>query len=45
LINLEHIEGMNGNFVVVAGKELDVSRTKRKPFMEDLTNYWGEMIK
>lgn len=45
LANLEHVEGMNGNFVVVASNELDVSRTKRKAFMEALTNYWGEVIK
>ena len=45
LINLEHVDGMNDSFAVVKGKELDVSRTKRKAFMEALSNYWGEVIK
>ncbi|MEK5040336.1 LytR/AlgR family response regulator transcription factor [Sporosarcina sp. FSL K6-3457] len=45
LINLEHVEGMNDSFAVVNGKELDVSRPKRKAFMEALSNYWGEVIK
>lgn len=45
LYNLEHVDGMNESCAVVQGEELPVSRSKRKPFMEALSNYWGEMIK
>ncbi len=44
-INLEHVEGMNDIFAIVKGKELLISRPKRKAFMEALSNYWGEVIK
>lgn len=44
-INLEHVEGMNDIFALVKGKELLISRPKRKAFMEALSNYWGEVIK
>ncbi|MGI8351632.1 LytR/AlgR family response regulator transcription factor [Niallia circulans] len=45
LINLEHVDGMNDNCAIVKGKELLVSRNKRKAFMEALSHYWGEVIK
>ncbi|MBU7595767.1 LytR/AlgR family response regulator transcription factor [Metabacillus halosaccharovorans] len=45
LINLEHVEGMNDGCAVVRGENLPISRTKRKAFMEALSNYWGEVIK
>lgn len=45
LINLAHVEGMNENCAVVRGKELLISRPRRKVFMETLANYWGEVIK
>ncbi|WP_163581022.1 LytR/AlgR family response regulator transcription factor [Gracilibacillus saliphilus] len=44
LINLEHVEGMSDNCAVVRGEKLLVSRNKKKPFMEALTKYWGEVI-
>ncbi|GIP19265.1 DNA-binding response regulator [Paenibacillus montaniterrae] len=44
-INLEHVEGMNDIFAIVKGKELLISRPKRKAFMEALSTYWGEVIK
>ncbi|WP_058306125.1 LytR/AlgR family response regulator transcription factor [Gracilibacillus massiliensis] len=44
LINLEHVEGMSNNCAVVRGEKLLVSRNKKKPFMEALTKYWGEVI-
>ena len=44
-INLEHVEGMNDVFAVVKGKELLISRPKRRAFMEALSNYWGNVIK
>ena len=45
LINLEHVEGLEGNDAVVKGKELPLSRSKRKAFMEALSYYWGETLK
>ncbi|WP_449619699.1 LytR/AlgR family response regulator transcription factor [Robertmurraya sp. Marseille-Q9965] len=45
LINLEHVEGMNDCCAIVKGKELIISRNKKKSFMEALSNYWGEVIK
>ncbi|MFS0863960.1 LytR/AlgR family response regulator transcription factor [Fredinandcohnia sp. 179-A 10B2 NHS] len=45
LINLEHVEGMNDSCAIVGGKELLISRNKKKAFMEALTHYWGEVIK
>jgi DNA-binding LytR/AlgR family response regulator len=45
LINLEHVEGMNDSCAVVRGENLIISRTKRRAFMESLSNYWGEVIK
>jgi len=44
-INLEHVEGMDDVFAIVKGKQLLISRPKRKAFMEALSNYWGEVIK
>lgn len=44
-INLEHVEGMNDVFAVIKGRELLISRPKRKAFMEALSNYWGEVMK
>ncbi|OLS40944.1 LytTR family DNA-binding domain-containing protein [Bacillus sp. MRMR6] len=45
LINLEHVDGMNDSCAVVRGENLIISRTKRRAFMESLSNYWGEVIK
>ncbi|MDF1509425.1 LytTR family DNA-binding domain-containing protein [Robertmurraya sp. DFI.2.37] len=45
LINLEHVEGMNDNCAIVKGKELLISRNRKKAFMEALSHYWGEVIK
>lgn len=44
-INLEHVEGMNDIFAIVKGQELLISRSKRKAFMEALSQYWGDVIK
>lgn len=44
-INLEHVEGMDDSCALVRGEKLLVSRSKRKSFMEALSNYWGEVIK
>ncbi|WP_368986646.1 LytR/AlgR family response regulator transcription factor [Caldifermentibacillus hisashii] len=45
LINLAHVEGMNDHCAIVKGKDLLISRPRRKMFMEALAVYWGEVIK
>lgn len=41
LVNLKHVEEVNQNQVVVAGESLQISRPRKKAFMEALTNYFG----
>lgn len=41
LINLRFVDAMRENSVVVAGKELQMSRPRKKKFKEALTNYLG----
>ncbi|MGC6175539.1 LytR/AlgR family response regulator transcription factor [Lacrimispora sp. 38-1] len=41
LLNLEHVEGVQDGCVLMKGARLPVSRTKKKEFMEELTNYLG----
>lgn len=41
LVNLRHVECVRQNIVVVGGDELQISRPRRKEFMEALTNYLG----
>jgi DNA-binding LytR/AlgR family response regulator len=43
LINLAHVEKVKQNIVSVSGHELQISRPKRKGFMEALTDYIGGM--
>lgn len=45
LINLAHVDGFLDGYIKLAGRELAVSRAKKKEFMEALTAYWGEVIK
>ena len=45
LINLEHVEGMKGDCAIVKGEMLVISRARRKNFIEELAEYWGEVIK
>ena len=45
LINLQHVEGLQDGCAVVKGEPLLLSRSRRKDFMEALTNYWGEVVK
>ena len=44
LINLQHVDGIQDGCAVVKG-ELLLSRSRKKEFMEALTNYWGEVVK
>lgn len=41
LVNLAHVERVDKNLVTVAGKELQMSRPKKKSFMEDLAQFIG----
>ncbi len=41
LVNLAYVEAVNENCVTVAGESLQISRPKRKAFMEALTAYVG----
>jgi len=45
LMNLEHVEGLKGNYAIVKGIELPVGRTRRRALLEALSQYWGETIK
>lgn len=45
LINLAHVDGVKDNCAIVKGKQLVLSRARRKDFMESLAAYWGEVIK
>ena len=42
LVNLRHVDRVDGSTVYVHGNELTISRSRYKPFMETLTRYWGE---
>ena len=41
LVNLQHVEQIEQNRVIVAGEELQISRPRKKAFMEALTDYVG----
>ena len=45
LINLAHVDGVKDNCAIVKGKQLVLSRSRRKEFMECLAAYWGEVMK
>ena len=40
LINLQHVDGIQDGCAVVKGEPLLLSRSRKKEFMEALTNYW-----
>jgi DNA-binding LytR/AlgR family response regulator len=41
LVNLAHVNGVHGEFVILDGVRLKVSRSRRKGFMEDLSAYFA----
>ncbi len=41
LVNLQYVEGVEANEVTVHGTRLNISRPRRKAFMEALTSYLG----
>lgn len=45
LINLAHVDGVQDGCAMVRGEALLLSRSRKKDFMEALTNYWGEVMK
>ena len=45
LVNLEHVDSVQGGCALVGGKELLISRGRKNDFMEALANYVGEVIK
>ena len=45
LVNLFYIKGVQKlEITLVTGEILPISQPKRKQFMEELTEYWGDMI-
>ena len=45
LINLEYVDGYENNDILIAGDRVQVSRAKRKEFMDLLNNYMNEVSK
>ena len=45
LVNLEHVDGIRGENALVHGDEVQISRAKKKPFLDALNNYLGEVSK
>ena len=41
LVNLKHVERVDGSILFINGEELAISRPRYKAFMETLTKYWG----
>ena len=40
LVNLKHVDGIHQDCVTVAGRELKISRAKKKAFMQSLSDYY-----
>ena len=45
LINLQHVDGIQDGCAMIRGEQLLLSRSRKKVFMEELTKYWGEVVK
>ncbi len=45
LVNLEHVESLKGNFAMVGGYEVQISRAKKKTLLDALNNYLKEVSK
>lgn len=43
LINLAHVDGIQDKCAQVKGENLPLSRPRYNAFMQDLTNYWGDL--
>lgn len=44
IVNLAHIEKVDGSLAYISGEKLQISRPRKKAFMEALTNYIGDEI-
>lgn len=42
IVNLKHVQKLEGNAVLIHGEWLSVGRTRKKDFMQELTDYLGE---
>jgi DNA-binding LytR/AlgR family response regulator len=45
LVNLAFVEGVEDGFAIVGNEKLQISRNKKKSFMEDLTVFYGGVAK
>lgn len=45
LVNLSYVDGMRGDNALVGGDEVQVSRAKKKPFLDALNDYINEVAK
>lgn len=45
LINLQHVESFQDGCAMVGGDQVQISRPKKKPFLDALNNYLGEVAK
>lgn len=45
LVNLEHVEGFRGECAVVGGETVQVSRARKKEFLDALNDYMNEVAK
>ncbi|MGM9538947.1 MAG: LytR/AlgR family response regulator transcription factor [Candidatus Onthomonas sp.] len=41
IVNLAYVQSLDGNCVVVNGTPLTISRSRKKPFVQELTDYLG----
>jgi len=44
LVNLRHVSGVSGDDVTVGGTKIRISRTKKRAFLQILTDYYGETV-
>ena len=40
LVNLAHVQGVDGDYVILGNKSLKISRARKKEFMEALADYF-----
>ena len=40
LVNLNYVEGVHGEYALINGAELKISRSRRKGFIEDISSYY-----
>ena len=44
LINLRHVKELDGNDVLIDKHRIPVGRTKKKEFLQKLTEYFGDTV-